>query len=253
VKETLAANLRSDSFSPRAGALGHVLVMNQGQHGADHEVHKAERRQKYRQSPVCRGFEHVQKYSRHLQQKADEQPGSNRLNSHRAAGKLHRDPTHSSMFAAEDQLEPLLCWSVARWETGQSVPTGAYLKALNELSVKLKSKRKPGIELVLVFGEGASRSGAGVWAGRKRRSRRCGDMIQQRKRRQKAITVAAYRQKHPTCGRALYRLRIDRRLCKGESSGNLEQMRSPTAGSRKSASIPLCVRPTWAFRFIVPF
>ena len=43
-------------------------------------------------------------------------------------------------------------------------------------------------------------------------------MIQQRKRRQKAITVAAYRQKHPTWGRALYRLRIDRLLCKGVSS-----------------------------------
>jgi len=34
--------------------------------------------------------------------------------------------------------------SVARWETGQSVPTGAYLKALNELAAKLKAKRKRG-------------------------------------------------------------------------------------------------------------
>jgi DNA-binding transcriptional regulator YiaG len=32
--------------------------------------------------------------------------------------------------------------SVARWKTGQSVPTGAYLKALNELAAKLKRRRK---------------------------------------------------------------------------------------------------------------
>ena len=32
--------------------------------------------------------------------------------------------------------------SVARWETGKSVPIGAYLKALNELAAKLKAKRK---------------------------------------------------------------------------------------------------------------
>jgi len=34
--------------------------------------------------------------------------------------------------------------SVARWETGQSVPTGAYLKALNELAAKVKRKRQRG-------------------------------------------------------------------------------------------------------------
>jgi DNA-binding transcriptional regulator YiaG len=31
--------------------------------------------------------------------------------------------------------------SVARWETGRNEPKGAYLKALNELAAKIKTKR----------------------------------------------------------------------------------------------------------------
>ena len=31
--------------------------------------------------------------------------------------------------------------SVARWETGRNEPKGAYLKALNELATKIKTKR----------------------------------------------------------------------------------------------------------------
>ena len=31
--------------------------------------------------------------------------------------------------------------SVARWETGRNGPKGAYLKALNELAAKIKTKR----------------------------------------------------------------------------------------------------------------
>jgi hypothetical protein len=101
---------------------------------------------------------------------------------------------------------------------GTECADGSLLEGIEWTGGKTEIQEKAGIELVLVFDEGASRSGAGVWAGRKRRSRGCGDMIQQRKRRRKAITVAAYRQKHPTWGRALYRLGIDRLLCKGESS-----------------------------------
>jgi DNA-binding transcriptional regulator YiaG len=34
--------------------------------------------------------------------------------------------------------------TVARWETGVNKPKGAYLKALNELAISVKKKRKKG-------------------------------------------------------------------------------------------------------------
>ena len=39
----------NDSFSARARALGHVLIMDMGQHEPDHEVDEAHRSDEYRQ------------------------------------------------------------------------------------------------------------------------------------------------------------------------------------------------------------